>query len=126
MSLKLTLPLPPRELTPNRVERLHHMKRTQMVEAYMAEAILEIRRRPRGWAKPRWPSARVKFTIYHADKRHWPDNDNALGWMKRPIDALTRAGIFSDDKLLTHLPVRQVVDADRAGTVDVEIDPTVR
>ena len=94
-----------------------------MVKDYLALVVVEVLEGARGGAKPRWTSARVQFTIYHTRKNHILDSDNALGWMKRTIDGLTLAGIFSDDKILTHLPPLHIVDKKRKGEIDIEIDP---
>ncbi len=123
--MKLRLSAPPRELSPNRRSSLHHMKRSALVKGHRRMVSIEARHSARGGAKPRWESARVSVTIYHRQESHFLDPGDALGWMKTVFDGLTDAGVFADDRRLTHLPVLQVVDRERFGQLDVEIDPSL-
>ena len=123
--MKLRLTCPPRELSPNNLRRVHHMKRASLVKCHRRTVAIEALGGLRGGARPRWVEARVRVTIYHRQASYFLDPDNALAWMKSVFDGLTAAGIFADDRRLTHLPIRQEAYALLAGKVDVEIDPSI-
>ncbi len=101
------------------------MKRAGLVKSHRRQVAIEAMAGGRGGSKPRWHAAKVLVTIYHSQASYRLDPDNALGWMKTVFDGLTDAGIFDDDRQLTHLPIIQVVSTSKAGMIDVEIDPSL-
>jgi len=121
---------PPREVMPN--TRVPWYSRSRLVGK--AEATRWLRQAARlavmdtdtlldvieSWP-PRWKRARCQATIFWERGRRQCDNDNALAGLKAAFDGLTDVEIFSDDKHLTHLPVKQERDPDGLGYVLVEI-----
>jgi Holliday junction resolvase RusA-like endonuclease len=114
MTLKVTIPLPPRELSPNytvgsrgaRLGKAAKIKKYRQT-AYLA-GLAAINRR----AAPRWVAATARATFYVRDRRR-RDADNALASLKAAFDGLKDAGIVADDSGITHLPVVFVVDKER-------------
>lgn len=99
----IVLDLPPKELSPNsrsfwRVKRLavksyrEHAKEESMIAAYhscLSEAFREVK---------------IQAAFYR--KRNVPmDGDNALAMLKPAFDGLQDAGIVTNDRQITHLPV---------------------
>lgn len=99
----IVLDLPPKELSPNsrvfwRVKRLavksyrEHAKIESMVAAYrygMCDPLREVK---------------IQSAFYR--RRNVPmDGDNALAMLKPAFDGLQDAGIVTNDRQITHLPV---------------------
>lgn len=74
--MTITLPLPPRTLSPN--ARVHWMAKARAVRSYRRLAMVEARRaaRPHGWT-----AAEVRITWYSRTRTR-PDPDNALASCK--------------------------------------------
>jgi len=104
--MTITLPLPPRELSPN--WRGHWAQKAKAVKKY----------RQLAWAvamsetRCNWPTANAQATFYFRDRRR-RDRDNLLASLKSAFDGLTDAGVIDDDSGLTHLPV--IVEYDKAN-----------
>jgi crossover junction endodeoxyribonuclease RusA len=101
----VTLPLPPKELSPN--SRCHYMAKANKKKAYReyaCAAVLEA-----GGGGQRWPAAKVAITYYHKTKRH-KDRDNIIAEMKAAIDGIEDSGLVDNDRDLTYLPVVRRTD----------------
>lgn len=99
----ITLPLPPRVLSPN--ARCHWAQKSKAVKAYRQAACLAGMQ----YAAPAWARAMTRVTWYTKTKRH-PDADNALSSLKACWDGLKDARIITDDNELGHHPIRFEVD----------------
>lgn len=110
----IELPLPPKELHPNKpVVWRAKMKPKALYREQACAAAWN--HRP---AKP-LEAASVRLVFYLRTK-HRHDPDNLIAWMKAGIDGLCDAKIFADDKHLTYLPCEQVTDR-KNPRVEVEI-----
>lgn len=116
--LTITLPLPPKELSPN--ARVHWRVKALKVKGYrqaaMEEAMVAARdarmEAPFSWV-------RIKATFFHTQNRG-RDADNALASLKSAFDGLADAGIVTNDRKITHEPVEFMVDRERPR-VELEI-----
>lgn len=90
--LRLVLPLPPRELSPN--ARVHWIVRAKANRA-AKEAVhaLSLQQRPRGKPLAR---ATVSVTFWVPDRRR-RDKGNLIGAAKAYLDGLKDAGVIQDD-----------------------------
>jgi Holliday junction resolvase RusA-like endonuclease len=109
--IRLVLPLPPPELSPN--ARVHHMAKARKIKAYRAlalaagiKAVLAARK------TPNWHKATVQPTFYHARRRD-RDGDNLTASLKAAFDGAADAGIIANDKGLTQLAAIQRIDRNR-------------
>jgi len=105
-AITITLPLPPRELSPN--ARVHWAAKAKRTKAMRERANMEARA-AQGRRTRRWERATVRATFYHKDRRR-RDRDNLLASCKAVFDGLADAGVIVDDAGLTHLPVECEVD----------------
>lgn len=114
--MTITLPLPPKALSPN--ARVHWAAKARAVRGYRARAMVMARRagRPHGWGE-----ATVRITWYAKTRTH-PDPDNALASLKAGIDGITEAGVLADDRALRYEPIAFAVDRERPR-VEIEIVP---
>jgi len=110
MTVNITLPLPPRCLSPN--ERPHFHAKARAAKKYRTRAKLEYMATFSASVRPRAATAVVQATWF-AKTRMFPDGDNALATLKAAFDGLTDAGLFSTDRGLTHKPVIFAVSKDR-------------
>jgi len=97
----LSLPLPPKECSPN--WRGHWAAKARAVKTYRHTAActaLSLIRLP----APNWERAAVQATFHFRDARR-RDKDNLLAALKPAFDGLADAGIIANDSGLTHLPV---------------------
>ncbi len=106
MTIRLSLPLPPRVVSPN--GRAHWAAKARAVKAMRYRAAAETLA-ARGGRVKSWPTATVQVTYYHRDRRR-RDGDNALAACKAYMDGLADAGLVADDVSLTYLPVQFEVD----------------
>jgi len=102
-------PVPPRELNPNvprhwAVKGRHKKKLRQDAAIAAKVAFGELNIDP-----PRYTSALVECRFYFATTRG-RDADNANASMKAAFDGLTDAGVWIDDKVVSHLPSTLAVD----------------
>lgn len=119
--VRLVLPLPPRELSPN--ARVHWAKKSKMTAMYRRIADGYLRSNMRLWnmEPPHWERAQVQVTFCVRDRRR-RDPDNLAASLKAVWDGFTDAGLFADDRGLVHMPVRVTVDP-KDPRVMVEILP---
>lgn len=120
MKLTLTIPKPPRELSPN---ARGHWGRKYKATARYRDLVKVLAREV--WNLP--PMMRVTVrTTWHVPDRRRRDQDNALASLKAAFDGLVDAGVIEDDSGLTPEPVVFVVDKDAAarprGEIDLEIE----
>lgn len=89
----ISLPLPPRELSPN--ARPHWAAKARAAKRYKQEAVNAYARQ---YGKKRqWRRAWIEIEWQHPTAR-LPDKDNIIAWLKSGIDGLVSAGLLSDDK----------------------------
>lgn len=102
MTLTITVPIPPRECSPN--GRFHHMAKARAVKAYRTTCGLLACTEER--PKQPWKRASVQAAFYVKTRRGLhSDGDNRLASLKAAFDGLRDAGIIDDDSGLTHEPV---------------------
>lgn len=118
----VTLPLPPKELSPN--ARVHWARKARAAKEYRLMAEIYTRGVIGHKDPPRWERATVQATFYLRRRRNL-DGDNALAWMKAGIDGLADAGVVANDSGFTHLPVRVEIDRDRPR-VELLVSPLAR
>ena len=107
MNITITLPLPPKELSPNYTvgSRGQRMGKAAKTKNYRATAATLARVAMDDCnLGGDWPAADVELFFYHKDARR-RDKDNALASMKAAFDGIADAGLVSDDSALTYLPV---------------------
>lgn len=99
----VTLPLPPKQLSPNFRSRSHWSK-TNAIKKYREDAhAAAIHAKVRN---KRLETASVQCIFYLKGGRgRKPDPDNLLASMKSAIDGLVDAKVFLGDQKLVHLPV---------------------
>lgn len=114
MTLTFTFPLPPLILSPN--SRSHFHAKGRATKQYRTSAKVLVMTQVAGGFKPRYQRAAVQVK-WIAKTRRFPDGDNALATLKSLFDGLTDAGIFSDDRGLTHHPVEFAVDKENPRLV---------
>jgi crossover junction endodeoxyribonuclease RusA len=107
--LRLTLPLPPRELHPN--ARPHWAKKARAVRDYrrLAWAYARDAVHPN---PPRWKEAETRVVFYFATHRT-RDGDGAAAALKAAWDGIADAGVVENDAGLVHYPPTLRVDRDR-------------
>lgn len=111
----ITLPLPPKELSPN--ARPHHMAKAKKKREYrQLAAVLATNELDSSCP---WKSATVRIRWYHKTMR-FPDKDNALGWLKCAWDGLEDAGVVENDRDMTYLPVEMAKDKNNPR-VEIEV-----
>lgn len=104
MTTTVTLPLPPKELSPN--ARVHWAARATATRRYREAAyLLALPSRPR---RP-MQVARVTARFFFKTRRR-RDRDNLLASLKPAFDGLADAGLVADDSGLIHMPVEQHID----------------
>ena len=92
----ITLPMPPKVLTPN--------GRPFSRRGMIGKAVAAKKQRLRAIAELEalqldtlpWPSVRVKYVFYHPVKRR-RDDDNYIAAMKAARDGIVQAGLVADD-----------------------------
>jgi crossover junction endodeoxyribonuclease RusA len=104
-----TLPLPPRELSPN--ARVHWAKKAKATRDYRYDAKVEGWRVVPASQRPGWTEA-IATTVVFAPNRRRRDRDNLLASLKSAFDGLVDAGILADDAGLHHAPLRIEYDKD--------------
>ena len=92
--LRIELPLPPKELSPNGGKKWNVHKINRITHEAQEEAIAAVREQiPRGKPLER---ATVTVTFVVPDKRNY-DKDNFIAASKPFRDGLVKAGIIADD-----------------------------
>ena len=115
MSIRIVLPLPAKQLSPN--ARVCWQAKARAVKQYRSISFFVSQRFP-----SRWKAAEVESVFFFRDRRR-RDRDNLLASLKAAFDGIASAGIVDDDASLTHLPVRLEVDRD-APRVEISIRRT--
>lgn len=124
MTIRITLPLPPKELSPNYTvgsigQRLGKAAKTKKYrQAACTQVCCEVVARGL-LSREYWPAAEVACTFYHKDTRR-RDKDNALASLKAAFDGIADAGLVSDDSALTYLPVKMLKSKENPR-VEIEI-----
>ena len=101
-----TLPLPPRESSPN--ARPHHMAKARAAKAYRAKVRMLTSSALRG-KRPLYPEAMLELHWIHKTA-HRLDSTNAIASFKAGEDGLADAGLLLNDRGVTWLPVKQSTD----------------
>lgn len=115
----ITLPLPPKALSPN--ARVHWAAKHRATRAARGRAKIEALRAIGHAASPCWPTASARVTVY-AKTRQRRDRDNLLASCKAYFDGIADAGVLADDSGLVHQPLR--IELDRANPrLVIEIEP---
>jgi Holliday junction resolvase RusA-like endonuclease len=122
MNIRITLPLPPKELSPNytvgsRGQRLGKAAKTKKYRWGAKVATVVETAGKRGMSH--WPAAEVQCTFYYKDTRR-RDKDNALASLKAAFDGIADAGLVGDDSALTYLPVKMLKSKENPR-VEIEI-----
>lgn len=103
----VTLPLPPKALSPNKKHSTHwpttKARKKYREDAYIAAICA-------GAKDLGLESASVQCKFFFRTS-HVHDGDNLLASIKSGFDGLVDAGVFVDDRGLTHLPCEQSKDA---------------
>jgi Holliday junction resolvase RusA-like endonuclease len=111
--LTVTLPIPPRELSPNHTvgSRGQRIAKSVKVKAYRERARQEagIAAHVAGMVNGGWTHARIQIEWYHPTIR-FPDADNVLAWLKAGIDGIRDSGLLADDNNVEYPPVRREKD----------------
>jgi crossover junction endodeoxyribonuclease RusA len=94
-SYEITLPLPPKELSPN--ARVHWAVKATAVKGYRALAWAEAKRIIGREAAPKWKNATAQATFYFT-KVARRDKDNFQAMLKPAFDGIRDSGIIDDDK----------------------------
>lgn len=103
--IRVTLPLPPRELSPN--ARTHWARKAVTVRSYrFCAKVLAACSAP---VAPGWDTATAAVTFFLPDRRR-RDKDNLMASLKPAWDGIADAGVVTDDAGLTQLPPRLEVD----------------
>jgi crossover junction endodeoxyribonuclease RusA len=113
--MTITLPFPPRELSPN--ARIHWARKAKIVKAYRTQAFAAAFRR--GHTPYAIATARV---VFFAPDRRRRDHDNLSASLKAAWDGIVDAGILIDDAGLRHETITVVVDRERPR-VEITITP---
>ena len=118
MTVTITLPLPPKELNPNKqvASRGGRMAKARATDKYKTAAKVQVLATvPGGW-KPRWKTATIQVEYYFPTMA-FRDADNCLASLKAAFDGLTDAGLLDDDRGVTHLPVKRAKDSEKPRVV---------
>lgn len=115
---KITLGLPPRELSPNvRANWPAKARATRKYREYAwAVTLSKIGRR----IAPQWKRATVQATFFFQTKRRH-DKDNLLANLKPAFDGIADAGLVENDAGLIHLPVEIVVEPGMWEHVELDV-----
>ena len=107
--MTITLPLPPQQLKPN--SRHHWRAKAAKVAQYRSDACYAAKAAAYDHDQ-RAPieSPSVQVRAYWRTVRVM-DPDNLLATMKAAFDGITDAGVWRNDRTLTHLPCIQAKDA---------------
>lgn len=109
-AITITLPLPPRTLSPN--GRSHWATKARAVKKYRADAKLAAvhAMNEAGLHPPMWERATAAITVYKRTA-HKGDSDNITASLKAGFDGIADAGVIANDSGLTPLPPTVIKDA---------------
>jgi crossover junction endodeoxyribonuclease RusA len=117
--MKIILPLPPKELSPN--ARCHWKPLQEIKRRYRTGAFLRTLEVLGRSPKPMLNRATTTITFYHSTGR-FRDADNALASLKAGLDGITDAGVMANDHGFRHNPIEFMKDRDNPR-VEIIIDP---
>lgn len=120
MTAELEIPTPHKSLSPN--ARSHFQAKARQVKLYRTAVKVLFMSKFGTSFRPRWRSARVRITWWNR-RLAFPDRDNALASLKAAFDGLTDAGLFDDDRGLTHEPIVFRWDPKKPPRVELSISP---
>lgn len=108
-AITITLPLPPRALSPN--GRSHWAIKAKAVKRYRADAAIAAMAAMNevGIAPPRWERATATVRVYKRTA-HRTDSDNMTASLKAGIDGIADAGVIANDVGLVPMPPEMFVD----------------
>lgn len=117
MTVELTLPWPPKDLSPN--ARVHWSKRSKAAKAYREACFWEAKRllAAGGWQDlPAEGDLHLWLDFYPPDRRH-RDDDNLIAAFKAGRDGIAEALKVNDKRFRSHPYLKDMV----AGMVTVRI-----
>jgi crossover junction endodeoxyribonuclease RusA len=122
MSLLITLPLPPKELSPN--ARVHWGRKARATKKYRltASVCTDIALKDDG-VEGDYQQARVQVKLFNRTA-HRRDGDNLIATLKSAFDGIADA-LYVDDAEWTHLPPMQETDKDDPR-VEVHLAPKTK
>jgi len=108
-TLRIVLPLPPKELSPN--ARVHWGRKARMSKRYKlsAGAATDWALSEAGHPEGVWDTAKLKVCLYNRTA-HRRDGDNLIASMKAAFDGIA-SSLGVDDAQWVHLPPMQEKDA---------------
>jgi Holliday junction resolvase RusA-like endonuclease len=110
-SIRITLQLPNRSLAPN--GRTHWRVKARATRTYRQVAHYYTAAEMQANAVAGgWTAAEVEAAFWFPMNRG-RDADNLLASLKAAFDGIADAGLVSNDRQLTYLPVRQAIDRER-------------
>ena len=123
-TLKVVLPLPPKELSPN--ARVHWGRKARAVKRYrlVASAATEGALVEAGRPDAAWEATSLQIFLFNRT-RHRRDPDNLLAAMKSAFDGIADA-LGVDDARWIHLPPVQEKDPDPRVEIRVNYLPSTK
>ena len=106
-TITVTLPLPPKELSPN--SRAHWRRKAHRAAHYRWDAQVMLLHRTLPATSP-WKAATVKCRFYFPTAQSH-DRDNLLASAKAAFDGFADAGLVKNDAQFTYEPVEYEKDA---------------
>jgi len=118
MKFVITIPMPPKELSPN--GRTHWAKKARLVRAErMRACVLALSCKHAGYGFP-WSSATVTIEARFKTVR-FQDFDNILASLKPSLDGFQDAGIVTDDNHFEIGKITRIKDKENPGiTITIE------
>lgn len=113
----LTLPLPARDLQPNKLLRVHWAKRSRLVNKARGEARL-VASNAAG-SDREWNQPELRATFYMRSKREMLDDDGATGWLKSYRDGIADALGINDRCMRTAVPVQLLDPNDPRVVIEI-------
>lgn len=112
MTVTITLPLPPKELNPNKqvASRGGRMAKNRATDKYKTAAKVQVLATVAGGWKPRWKTPTIQVEYYFPTMA-FRDPDNCIATLKSAFDGLSASGLLDDDRDVTYLPVKRSKDA---------------
>lgn len=121
-SLTIRLLLPPAAVSPN--ARCHWASKMNATANQRRDAATAARAALGRSKPPYWKRAMIHATFHKPSKRaKVADADNLIASLKACVDGIADAGILSNDRGLTWLPVEQVLQGSEPAGVVVVITP---
>lgn len=102
-TLRITLPLPPRALSPN--SRVHWGTRSRAVKSYGELAWCATKAAMHGYRRGvgGWDGGSIRVRAFFRTRRR-PDPDNLCASLKSAVDGIVSAGLFTDDRDVVLIP----------------------